>query len=66
MTAQTIFGALLTVLKISNWNVRFIRCNNAGENIKMKNDAGIKSFEIKFEFSGPRIPQRNGKVEGKF
>jgi hypothetical protein len=32
----------------------------------MKNDPEIKSFGIKFEFSGPRTPQRNGKVEGKF
>jgi transposase InsO family protein len=32
----------------------------------VKNDPVIKSFGIKFEFSGPRTPQRNGKVERKF
>jgi hypothetical protein len=32
----------------------------------MKNDHEIKSFGIKFEFSGPRTPQRNGKVERNF
>jgi hypothetical protein len=32
----------------------------------MKNHPEIKSFGIKFEFSGPRTPQRNGKVERKF
>jgi hypothetical protein len=32
----------------------------------IKNDPEIKSFVIKFEFSGPRTPQRNGKVERKF
>jgi hypothetical protein len=32
----------------------------------MKNDPDIKSFGIKFEFSGPKTPQRNGKVERKF
>jgi hypothetical protein len=31
----------------------------------MKNDQGIKSSGVKFEFSGPRIPQRNGKVKRK-
>jgi hypothetical protein len=31
----------------------------------MKNDPEIKSFGIKFEFSGPRNPQINGKVERK-
>jgi hypothetical protein len=57
---------LLTDLKIAKWNVRFIRCNDAGENLTIKNDSEIKSFGIKFEFSGPRTPQRNGKVEKKF
>jgi hypothetical protein len=57
---------LLNDFKISNWNVRFIRCDNAGENMIMKNDPEIKSFGIKFKFSGPRTPQRYGKVERKF
>jgi hypothetical protein len=57
---------LLTDLKIADQIVKFIRCDDAGENMKMKNDPDIKSFGIKFEFSGPRTPQRNGKVERKF
>jgi transposase InsO family protein len=57
---------LLTDLKIANWNVRFIRCEDAGENMIMKNDPEIKSFDIKFEFSAPRTPQTNGKAERKF
>jgi hypothetical protein len=32
----------------------------------IKNNPEIKSFGIKFEFLGPRTPQRNGKVERKF
>jgi transposase InsO family protein len=57
---------LLTDLKIANQNVRFIRCDDSGKNMTMKNDPEIKSFGIKSEFSGPRTPQRNGKVERKF
>jgi hypothetical protein len=57
---------LLTDLKIANRIVKFIRCDNPGENMTMKNDPEIKSFGVKFEFSGPRTPQRNGKVERKF
>jgi Reverse transcriptase (RNA-dependent DNA polymerase)/gag-polypeptide of LTR copia-type/Zinc knuckle len=57
---------LLTDLKIAGINVKFIRCDDAGENMSMKNDHDIKSFGVKFEFSGPRTPQRNGKVERKF
>jgi hypothetical protein len=57
---------LLTDLKIANWIVKFIRCDDAGEKMTMTNDTEIKSFGIKFEFLGPRTPQRNGKVERKF
>jgi hypothetical protein len=57
---------LLTDLKIANRIVKFIRCDNAGENMTMKNDPEMKSFGIKFEFLGPRTPQRNGKVERNF
>jgi hypothetical protein len=32
----------------------------------MKNDLDVKCFGTKFEFSGPRTPQTNGKVERKF
>jgi transposase InsO family protein len=57
---------LSTNLKIANQNVRFIRYDDAGKNMTIKNDPEIKSFGIKFEFSGPRTPQRNGKNERKF
>jgi hypothetical protein len=57
---------LLTDLKFVGLNAKFIRCDDAGENLSTKNDLEIKSFGVKFEFSGPRTPQRNGKVERKF
>jgi hypothetical protein len=53
-------------LNIANQNVIFIKCDNAGENMTMKNEPEIKSFGIKFEFWGPITPQRNGKFERKF
>jgi hypothetical protein len=62
---KTRIKTLLTDLKIANRIVEFIRCDDAGENITMKNDPEIKSFGIKFEFSGPRTPQRNGNVKRK-
>jgi hypothetical protein len=52
----------LTDLKMAGLNVKYIRCNDAGESKSMKDDQNIKLFEVKFEFSGPRNPQRNGKV----
>jgi hypothetical protein len=56
---------LLTDLKIVNRYLKFIRCDDAGENMTMKNDPEIKSFGIKFESLGLRTPQTNGKVERK-
>jgi transposase InsO family protein len=63
---KTRIKTLLKDLKIANQIVKFIRCDDAGENMTMKNDPDIKSFGIKFEFSGLRTSQRNGKVERKF
>jgi transposase InsO family protein len=57
---------LFTDLKIAGIDMKYIRCDDAGENRVMKDDSEIKPFEIKFEFSRPRSPQRNGKVERKF
>jgi hypothetical protein len=53
---KTRIKTLLTDLKISNRIVKFIICDDVGENMTMKNDPEIKSFGIKFEFSGPRTP----------
>jgi transposase InsO family protein len=63
---KTRIKTLLTDLKIANRIVKFIRYDDACENMTMKNDPEIKSFGIKFEFLGPRTSQRNGKVERKF
>jgi hypothetical protein len=57
---------LSTDLQIAGLNVKFIRCDDAGENLSMKSDQDIKSFGVKFEFSGPRTPQRYRKLERKF
>jgi hypothetical protein len=45
---------LLTDLQITGLNVKLIRCDDAGENVSMKSDQDVKSFGVKFEFSGPR------------
>jgi hypothetical protein len=45
---------LLTDLNIDSLNVRFIRCDNAGDSMTIKNEPEIKLFGVKFEFSGAR------------
>ena len=57
---------LLTDLKIASVDVKIIRCDDAGENKAFYEECRSKGMNIRFEFSGPRTPQRNGKVERKF
>jgi hypothetical protein len=52
---------LLTDLKIAGINIRFICCDDLGENKAFQKKCTSKAVNIIFEFSGPRTPQRNGK-----
>jgi hypothetical protein len=60
------FLTLLTDLKIAGLDVKFTCCNDSGENKALFDECRSKGYNVKFEFSGPRTPQRNGKVERKF
>ena len=57
---------LLTDLKIAGIDIKFIRCDDSGENKSFYEACRTYGHNIKFEFSGPRTPQRNGKVERKY
>jgi transposase InsO family protein len=57
---------LLTDLKIAGIEVKFIRCDDSGENKSFCKTCCAIGHNIKFEFSSPRTPQQNGKVERKF
>jgi hypothetical protein len=57
---------LLTDLKIAGIEVKYIRCDDSGENKAFFNYCRLNGELIKFEFSGPRTPQRNGNVDRKF
>jgi hypothetical protein len=56
---------LLTDLKTAGLNVKYTRYDDAGENMIMKNNPEVKIFGVKFEFSGPRTPQRIRKAKRK-
>jgi hypothetical protein len=47
-------------------NVKFLRLDDAGENFALEKLCKQQNVDVKFKFLGPRIPQRNGKVERKF
>jgi hypothetical protein len=57
----------VTELKLKNANmVKFIRCNNLGENQALKQEMKKKGLNLQFEFTAPGTPQENGKVERAF
>ena len=57
---------LLYELKNKGNQVKVIRCDNAGENLKLKELCDKKQLNIKFKFTAPGTPQQNGVVERKF
>ena len=46
--------------------VKYIRCDNAGENHALKNKMDLEGLNVKFEFTARMTPQQNGKVERAF
>ena len=53
-------------LKEMNKPVKFIRCDNAGENYSFQKKIEEEGMNIKFEFTARQTPQQNGKVERAF
>jgi hypothetical protein len=60
------FLTLLTDLKIAGLDVKFIKCDDQGENKALFDECRSKGYSVKCELSGPQTPQRNSKVERKF
>jgi len=46
--------------------VKYIRCDNAGENKSLEKDAKCDGLGIQFKWTAPGTPQQNGRVERKF
>ena len=46
--------------------VKYIRCDNAGENLSLQQSLDNEGMNIKFEFTARETPQQNGKVERAF
>jgi hypothetical protein len=58
-------GVILSDLKIAGISIRFLCCNDLGENKAFQKECKSTALNITFEFSGPKTPQRNGKVKRK-
>ncbi len=46
--------------------VKYIHCDNAGENVALEMACKQEGLGIKFEYTAPGTPQQNGQVERKF
>ena len=50
-------------LRAEGYPVRFIRCDNAGENTVLEKRCAEEGLNITFEYTTPYVPQYNGVVE---
>ena len=53
-------------LKEIGKKVRYIRCDNAGENLSLQKAIDDEGLNVKFEYTARNTPQQNGKVERAF
>ena len=65
-TAKTVAEFVQNLKSKENVVVRYIRCDNAGENKKIEEKTNQLGLGIKFEYTAPNTPQQNGVVERKF
>ena len=49
-----------------NYQVKYIRCDNAGENRALEDNMKKEGLGIIFEYTAPNTPQQNGRVERAF
>ena len=62
--AETV-STLLRKLSSADYSIKYLRCDNAGENTKGLAEVCDK-LNIQIEFTAPYTPQQNGIVERKF
>ena len=57
---------LIHELRDKGKTVKYIRCDNAGENLKLQEACNRMKLGVQFEFTAPNTPQQNGVTERKF
>ena len=60
-----VIDELLVKLLGANYKIKFLRCDNAGENLESLRTICDK-HGIQIEYTAPNTPQQNGMVERKF
>ena len=57
--------ALIKHVNALDIKVKFIHCNNTGENKQLQKECISEGIGIEFEFTAPGTPQQNGRCERK-
>ena len=52
--------------KKQGYKVKYLRCDNAGENLKVEEECLKLGLGITMEYTSPNTPQQNGRVKRKF
>jgi hypothetical protein len=63
---KEIIRLLKKIISVDKKKVKYIRCDNAGENKSLEKACYDEQLGITFEYTPPNTPQYNGKVERKF
>lgn len=64
-TAQIVVN-LIKHLHTKGKTTKYIRCDNAGENLATERLCNQQGLGIDFEYTAPNSPQQNGRVERRF
>jgi transposase InsO family protein len=65
-TAKVLVPSIKELKTKHNKTVKYIRCDNAGENKATDTACAKEGLGIQFEYTAPGTPQQNGRVERKF
>jgi Reverse transcriptase (RNA-dependent DNA polymerase) len=64
--SEKLIPMLKTISLVSTHRIKYMRCDNSGENVKLSEQCQQQGLGIQFEFSAPGTPQQNGVVERAF
>jgi len=65
-TAERVVALIKQLKTTMNYQVKFIRYDNAGENLKVEEETEKEGLGVVFEYTAPKTPQQNGRVERGF
>jgi transposase InsO family protein len=65
-TTEQVVALIKDLKEKGGKTVKYIRCDNAGENKSLENECLRQGLGITFEYTAPGTPQHNGRIERRF